>query len=138
MTWHLKDHALEKTLNKYSSPHWTFIDALNDAIEDEFSASGEITNESCISVWFSRIGSDNKPWASKFCIFGDEIEEVNEYDPQQWNKYPAVTPPVGVWMQLENHHGAGFKARYTGNGEWRDFYGVSQIVFDGRFRPWEE
>ena len=52
------------------------------------------------------------------CFATDEIEEVAEYDPHAWNKYPEVEPPKDVWMRCENVYGSEperlerFAARY--------------------------
>ena len=70
------------------------------------------------------------------------LEQVEEYNPHAWNKYPDVTPPEGVWMRVQdtNHHG--FRAIFRSVDGWLDDLGFccggedgSEIEF---FRPWDE
>ena len=78
----------------------------------------------------------------------DEIEEVAEYDPHGWNKYPEVEPPKDVWMRCENVYGSEperlerFAARYTSqyeDGEWVDAWFSNGLRRDvTSFRPWDE
>lgn len=82
------------------------------------------------------------------CIATDEIEEVAEYDPHAWNKYPEVEPPKDVWMRCENVYGSEperlerFAARYTSqyeDGEWVDAWFSNGLRRDvTSFRPWDE
>ena len=82
----------------------------------------------------------------------DDIEAIPEYDPDNWNDFPAVTPPEGEWMRIEcvetdesgMPESIGIRSRYirsyvtgefqwTGiDGEWLDDY--YKVV---RFRPWD-
>ena len=82
------------------------------------------------------------------CFATDEIEEVAEYDPHAWNKYPEVEPPKDVWMRCENVYGSEperlerFAARYTSqyeDGEWVDAWFSNGLRRDvTSFRPWDE
>ena len=76
------------------------------------------------------------------------LEEVQEYDPHAWNKYPEVEPPKDVWMRCENVYGSEperlerFAARYTSqyeDGEWVDAWFSNGLRRDvTSFRPWDE
>lgn len=76
-------------------------------------------------------------------LYEHEIEVFEEYDPNDWNNFPEVTPPEGVWMRVETDMGFGFKARFQ-FGNWldnrNDIIGPKDGI-DGtviRFRPWED
>lgn len=75
----------------------------------------------------------------------DEILIQKEYDPDDWNSYPDVTPPEGVWMRTEHRDetdppgilrkvGAVFQ-----NGAWRNSTGEAypSHISVKRYRPWE-
>ena len=72
-----------------------------------------------------------------------DIEAIEEYDPSEWNNFPAVTPPENVWMRIEfdNPDGRVFRyvARYVeDDGE---YYWIDQSMNEidvSRFRPWED
>lgn len=78
----------------------------------------------------------------------DDIEEIRQYDPHAWNKYPEVEPPKDVWMRCENVYGSEperlerFAARYTSqyeDGEWVDAWFSNGLRRDvTSFRPWDE
>lgn len=81
-------------------------------------------------------------------LYADMLEEVQEYDPHAWNKYPEVEPPKDVWMRCENVYGSEperlerFAARYTSqyeDGEWVDAWFSNGLRRDvTSFRPWDE
>ena len=86
-----------------------------------------------------------RPDATKlsYLVFArKEIAIVANFDPSNWNKWPEVDPPVGVWMRVETDLGLGFKSCVNSHGTWVDgkseiilFCDVGRIV---RFRPWED
>lgn len=68
-------------------------------------------------------------------------EPVKEYDPNNWNNFPEVTPPKDIWMRVEGlKEDFGCKARWDGE-HWRSGlhqYSSDSIVTDVVcFRPWE-
>lgn len=82
---------------------------------------------------------DDKCWVEAD-IHVEEIEEVPEYDPDNWNDFPQVTPPEGVWMRCERDNSK-FCAEYVFDEEdrsykWFDDENYEQTV--DRFRPWED
>ena len=76
-------------------------------------------------------------------LFREDIEIAPEYDPNDWNAYPDVTPPEGVLMLVEciDEDDKTFKtcAEYVGDGYgayyWRNEYEIDVPV--KRFRPLE-
>ena len=78
-------------------------------------------------------------------FFDDDVEEIHRYNPNAWNVYPDVQPPVGVWMRCEYKAYDGepsrIAARYAeygdfGDCEWQDWRGHPVEV--DRFRPWDD
>lgn len=84
----------------------------------------------------------------------EAVEVIPEYTPDDWNSYPAVTPPEGVLMRVEARYGfddSGATYRTCAifeNGAWRsesdgkaaiDHNGFYDVTLDNvkRFRPWE-
>lgn len=84
----------------------------------------------------------------------DEILIQKEYDPNDWNVFPDVTPPEGVLMRVEARYGfddSGATYRTCAifeNGAWRsesegkaaiDHNGFYDVTIDNvkRYRPWE-
>lgn len=55
-----------------------------------------------VEVGFSRKKGKNTRWFTA-TFRTDEIEKVPEYDPNQWNLYPEVTPPQGAMMRIKYH-----------------------------------
>lgn len=81
-------------------------------------------------------------------VYFEEVEGHEEYDPNNWNEYPAVKPPEGVKMRIEYFQG---NWDYTGGllavfskGEWHtsdvDGKAWSTIANENvkRFRPWDD
>lgn len=77
-------------------------------------------------------------------ITPDMVEEVCEYDPNKWNRFPEVEPPEGVWMRVEWREGVVHRravARYEAWGDGKEFVWVSdkRLIRDvERFRPLDE
>lgn len=73
----------------------------------------------------------------------DDIEVIEEYDPNKWNNYPEVTPPEGVWMRVETWDACGGVVRGVFihvNGTWRRsrYTAPNDEIKVARFRPWDE
>ena len=130
MTWHLKDRELEKVFEAYSGGK--FVKSLNYAVEQEI-----IDSECVVYVGFGRefLGPDFAE--NCLCFRTDELEEVHEYNPNDWNDYQKVTPPEGVWMRVETTRKVGAKAMFK-NGYWVEPDGHYFVTGGGRFRPWED
>lgn len=136
MTWHLKDRELEEKLNKTSHPMHTFTDELNKKMD-------QIPKDSLkkvlgVVVIFKRIGTGGVILENNILKFSiEELMNIPEYDPHNWNKYPEVTPPEGVWMRFETKNNEGFMAEFA-YGKWFNCYGNRINRPSGRFRPWSE
>lgn len=136
MTWHLKDRELEEKLNKTSHPMHTFTDELNKEMD-------QIPKDSLkkglgVVVIFKKIGTGGAILENNILKFSiEELMNIPEYDPHNWNKYPEVTPPEGVWMRFETKNNEGFMAEFA-YGKWFNCYGNRINRYSGRFRPWSE
>lgn len=74
----------------------------------------------------------------------DELESVPEYNPNDWNEYPKVTPSENIPMRVETESGGYiyrecaifnegvWKCERDGNAD-EEIYGHVK-----RFRPWED
>lgn len=87
MTWHLKDRELEKKLTELCS---YFLEMLNDGVYSKRD------DENYILVSFDRDKSGNSLGSNDLWFWIDELEEVHEYNPHDWNDSRKVTPPEGV------------------------------------------
>lgn len=72
----------------------------------------------------------------------EEVDRTPIYDEDDWNTFPYVIPPEGVWMRAEvEDFEYGVKAKFA-DGKWVDGSGVECFnKYDGRnirFRPWED
>lgn len=130
MTWHLKDRELEKKLEVFSGGN--FVNSMNREIERD-----NIDSEFFVWVAFGRklSGDDDKDNCLLFRM--DEIEEVAEYNPKDWNNFPEVTPPEGVYMRVEFEDKSGGKAVFYQN-EWLDTDCTLFSFSPVKFRPWED
>ena len=85
----------------------------------------------------------NTPGEWKIVFRADEVEAIQEYDPNAWNEFPRVTPPENVWMRVETWNACGATVRgvfmYTG-GAWRrsKYTAPNDEIKTARFRPWYE
>ena len=128
MKYRLKDRGLQKKLDEISKGD------LSDALEVcSAEVASALKRGKPTTIWFGV-----QPKLS-LEITSDMLEEVREYDPHKWNKYPEVTPPEGVWMRCETDVNAiGHKIRHVAKfdgREWRDY--LSKQVVVHRFRSWE-
>lgn len=125
--YRLKDRELQKKLDEISGGCFT------EALES-------IKKPSCI-VFQARNGGP----AMSVNLTKQDIEQFLEYNPNDWNVFPDVTPPEGVWMRTEHRDetdppgiirkvGAVFQ-----DGTWRNSTGEAypSYISIKRFRPWE-
>lgn len=131
----ISDGEFSKNLHKFDENHFasywgkTIFFTINEDDDGEELEESKHIREPQFGVWFN-IG---------------EIEEVPEYDPNKWNKYPEVTPPEGVWMRVEQF--SNNKVRRTAgifrDGKWYGKHDVCDTYLDETlgnvtlFRPWE-
>ena len=107
-----------------------------------------------LDVPFRRAGKNTKRYEAYF--FADEIEEVPDYNPHEWNVWPDTTPPEDEMMRIEifepdlsgdekynptkvlYHLCATFKNReWIVQGEPLFWYQKHKRDWKVRFRPWE-
>lgn len=126
-TYHLRDRKLQQKLDELS--HGAFSEMLKTM--GRFLAQKPATN---IQLGESRF---------TITLFKEDFVIAPEYDPNDWNAYPDVTPPEGVLMLVEciDEDDKTFKtcAEYVGDGYgayyWRNEYEIDVPV--KRFRPLE-
>lgn len=77
-------------------------------------------------------------------LYEHEIEVFEEYDPNDWNSYPDVTPPEGVLMRVETTTSSkfcGYYHTFAEGGCWcyQDGTVCSEATSKSveRYRPWE-
>lgn len=136
MTWHLKDRELEKKLIGLCSD---FLKRLDDGIYLKHK------DENYILVSFDRQRSGNYLDGNELLFWIDELEEVQEYNPNAWNEFSKVKPPYNVMMRVETYTGQGYKLVYKhfGDGDsWCDpnYLLMTKAFKDAvtRYRPWED
>lgn len=126
-TYRLRDRKLQQKLDELS--HGAFSEMLKTM--GRFLVKKQATN---VQLGESRF---------TVTLFREDIEVAPEYDPNDWNAYPDVTPPEGVLMLVEciDEDDKTFKtcAEYVGDGYgayyWRNEYEIDVPV--KRFRPLE-
>ena len=124
MKYRLKDQELQTKLDELS-PEFKFSDRLQLAMR-KFKQDGVYWDSNLIRVQFGKIvgftHDDDKEWvealtrdfeqgedegfdlftAHAFYLNPDEdVEEIPEYNPHKWNRWPDVTPPKDVLMRAE-------------------------------------
>lgn len=130
----ISDGEFSKNLHKFDENHFasywgkTIFFTINEDDDGEELEESKHIREPQFGVWFN-IG---------------EIEEVPEYNPNNWNNYPDVTPPEGVLMRVETTTGSkfcGYYHTFAEGGCWCYEDGtvcpeaLSKSV--ERYRPWE-
>ena len=69
----------------------------------------------------------------------EEYQEIPEYDPKKWNKYPITTPPAHIPMRVEFGDKFGAKAFYDDDyGCFRQYSTAKRLAGIVRFRPWDD
>ena len=135
MKYRLKDRELQRKLDEITKGEFSKnLYKRDDNLFHSFSGNLLTTHLGKTNYYERKFG---------FWFFPNEIEEVPQYDPTKWNRFPEVTPPEGVWMRVETDMGFGFKARFQ-FGDWldnrNDIIGPKDGI-DGAvclFRPWED
>ena len=141
MTWHLKDRELEKKLVAIDPE---FINELTEAVDINLKETkGRFNHESTVDV---ELSIDDET-AGTFRFFIDTLEEIPEYNPNDWNEYPKVTPPYKLMMRIDYgpSNSRGYKAFYKHfekEDSWclADGTPLAKMYSDAiaRFRPWED
>lgn len=130
MTWHLKDRELERKLDKFSDGKFSRI--LNEHTGP---------NESdCIVL---ELEKNNNIELSVY-IRPEAIEEIADYNPKTWNKFPQVWPPENVRMRVEFQYKNKPEKTYHAcfyffSGKWywdTCNYSIDPSIGNIRFRPW--
>lgn len=132
MKYKLKNKELEDFLNKFVRD---FDKCLQDDCMGQYDDDCDI-----VVVYFYNSPIDN------ISIRKSDIYEIQDYDPNTWNKYPEVTPPEGVLMRVEA--GATGDRRSIKScavfvdGDWCEPNSKRDPSLIGawitRFRPWED
>lgn len=143
MKYRLKDRELQKKLDEATDGEFS-----RRLQNDRERMDGMILIGCMGMIEDRRRHNHTKLQRMTLCFATDEIEDVAEYDPHAWNKYPEVEPPKDVWMRCENVYGSEperlerFAARYTSqyeDGEWVDAWFSNGLHRDvTSFRPWDE
>lgn len=127
--YRLKDQDLQRHLDAIS----------NGAFSECLKANLHFFEDGVTRINFGK----NFGYASQFSvlILKDEFEALPEYNPNDWNNYPDVTPPENIPMRVEFIWNDGARGKCCGvyrkgvwsNSEDRD----CEIENVKRFRPWE-
>lgn len=124
MAWRLKDKKLEAELNKLSNGE--FSRRLNEVVKSGVSSISLTINDGKVAIFLD----------------GRDLEHLRDYNPNDWNAFPEITPPVDVVMQVEFRASSeGTKAYWDGT-DWRrcrnkGFSWDPVIEKDiDRYRPW--
>ena len=126
-TYRLRDRKLQQKLNELS----------NGAFSEMLKTMGRFLVE--------KPATNIQLGKSRFTvtIFKEDLEIAPEYNPNDWNAYPDVTPPEGVWMRAEVQYKDENRiyrcAAIFKDGEWCGFtdspFSPSNRI--KRYRPWE-
>lgn len=144
MKYRLKDQELQKQLDEISDGDFSL--QLEEHLQD-IKCNG--ITDADYRVFFGEL-SGRAEMVNRFSmlLYEHEVEQIKEYDPNDWNPYPEVTPPEGILMRVEQvqfktHEKAkGITIRKCAifrKGEWVDDvvgYPLASIE-NCRFRPWE-
>ena len=133
----LKDQELQKTLDELTHGdfsrqiRWVNPPEEGDVICVSF---GKRVNKLILGTPF-----ESRQFTARFVT--SEVEEIQEYDPKEWNRFPEIIPPSEVDMRVELEDGRGFQAWWDGEN-WRTgyhHYSLDRVV-EGvkRFRPLED
>ena len=124
MAWKLKDKKLEAELNRLSGGE--FSRRLNEVVKSGASSICLTINDGKVAIFLD----------------GRALENMQDYNPNAWNEFPKITPPVDVVMRVEFRASSeGTKAYWDGT-DWRrcrnkGFSWDPVIEKDiDRYRPW--
>lgn len=138
MAWHLKDRELESKLIAIDP---NFVKTLTDAVEEKL-ANNVVNDDSVVVVELTYNGA----YLGMVSVFTNRLEDVPEYNPNDWNNYPEVTPPYDVMMLIDlakKPYGLKGFYRHSEEGDCWCFadgstvptYLSEKII---RFRPWKD
>lgn len=100
MKFRLKDQELQKKLDEISGGDFTKkLEEQSDKMAEEF--------KRYTYVFAFRIQFGEKCIVSErfsFLVRCTEVERINEYDPNSWNKWSEVTPPEGIPLRVKIFH----------------------------------
>lgn len=140
--YRLKDQELQKHLDAISGGDFSI----------RFNKFRPISIQKDTAIYFVFGSMQREGFADGFgnfrrfqiCLLGDELEAQPEYNPDDWNKFPEVTPPDSVLMRVETRDGrkfCGFYHTFAEGGCWCYEDGtvcpeaISKSV--KRYRTWE-
>lgn len=122
MKYRLKDQKLQKKLDELSKGTFSELIATSGFVfAREDTSLLKLGNERFIVV-----------------LHKDDFEAV--YDPDNWNNFPEVLPPIEVDMRVETNEGHGYQAWWDGTNWRTGSHNYSRSgVLKGvkRYRPWE-
>ncbi len=149
MKYRLKDQELQKRLDAVCGGRFCFSARLQEECKKQM--GDEVIH---VEVFFmgEEVGSDedNEPENSILHLVRipkSKIEVIPEYDANDWNPWPQVTPPEGVLMRFEATYKSepGLTYRHCAEfnvGVWEDdlFGGkiIASELASARFRPWDD
>lgn len=127
-TYRLRDRKLQQKLDELS--HGAFSEMLKTM--GRFLVEKQATN---IQLGESRF---------TVTLFKEDFEVEPEYDPNDWNVFPDVTPPEGVLMRVETKGGrkfCGYYHTFAEGGCWcyEDGTICPEAISESvkRYRSWE-
>lgn len=138
MAWHLKDRELEEKLIAIDPE---FLKGLNGAVDDFLCDFSYLDTNKTIKFMFQK--ADLTELGELYFSFSD-LEEIPEYNPNDWNEFPAVTPPEGVVMRVISIFGqcAYRECAIFDEGAWKNERDGKPTDFllgaVKRFRPWSD
>ena len=138
--YRLKDQELQKKLDEISDGD--FSRQIEGNLQN---IKGRGTTDADYRLFFGELpGRYEIVNRFSMLLYEHEIEVFEEYDPNDWNNYPDVTPPEGVLMRVEFVYDGRFcrNCAIFENGAWRltiDGEASYDITLDNveRYRPWE-
>ena len=138
MKYRLKNQELQTTLDALTGGD--FSRRLNEEVnlfpDDE---SITVLFDKRVNRKINETYFESRQYSAQFLV--SEIEEVKEYDPKEWNRFPEIIPPSEVDMRVELEDGRGFQAWWDGEN-WRTgyhHYSLDPVIERvKRFRPWED
>lgn len=138
MTWHLKDRELEERLIAIDPE---FLKSLNGAVDDFLCDFSYLDTNKTISFMFCKADLTE---LGELYFFLSDLEEIPDYNPNDWNSYPSVTPPEGILMRVKTVCGSStyFECAIFECGIWkneRDGRSNDELYGEVKFfRPWED
>ena len=136
MTWHLKDRELEKKLIEVCP---NFLECIDFAIQTKEK------DADYIYVEFDRERVNVTLGFNYLYFWDDELEYIPEYNPKDWNEFPAVKPPYNMMMRIKMKNGylrAGYLKKFPDGDSWVNPNGVLMCNAENAeielFRPWED